>query len=545
MKSSCAPDHRHEIPPRGALAPDANSPRHGPRARRSGLATRKPAWHRPRQPWRGHRKVGRISATPADRTSAPPAAAIVPHASSPLSDRRRPVASLKPARAPWHARPALAARRAARAHAVPDRASRVCRNSQPSSGPATLKAARGNRRLLVRANARKHRRLAALAAERELRSGIDDLGVARGSALLLVRAVLFGLRILGALANRNLILRKQDIEPAPLTAKEAVDAQPRAMLGPRVLLPQIIVEEHDAAILEQRPAQHGIRQHVGCAVRTVDIHQVERARKTAKHHSALAGIDRYPVSPGRDVGFEYVAHLAHVELERNHILGAFESVDAVDMRALAGDDVLQQPTGRPALESADFQYAKAGLGLEFVQQASPDRDVLREPILAEVHCRGTFELADAVRRVSLKRASACGGGNASRRGSSCVRRSTGRGRTPSRPRFGPAPPPNHPSPRGRFRECHRSPRSEARRWCFAPQAGSSRARSCSGRGRSRRSPRRFAGQAPLKARRAGSSTVAPSALVRPRSSAARRRRYSRRGSFGGALGAGKSERPFS
>src|SRR5438270_4141951 len=117
-----------------------------------------------------------------------------------------------------------------------------------------LSAARGNCRLLVRVNASKQRRLAALAAERELRSGIDDLGVAGGSALLLerVRAVLFGLRILGALANRNLILRKQDIEPSPLTAKEAVDAQPRAMLGARVLLPQIIVEEHDAANLQQR-----------------------------------------------------------------------------------------------------------------------------------------------------------------------------------------------------------------------------------------------------------------------------------------------------
>src|ERR1700676_3688596 len=124
----------------------------------------------------------------------------------------------------------------------------------------------------------------------------------------------------------------------------------------------------------------------------------ERARKTAKHRSALAGIDRYPVSPGRDVGFEYVAHLAHVELERKHILGAFESVDAVDVRALAGDDVLQQPTGRSALESADFQYAKTGLALEFVQQARPDRNVLRKPILAEVHCRGTLERSDAVRR---------------------------------------------------------------------------------------------------------------------------------------------------
>src|ERR1700724_3792438 len=207
MKSSCAPDHRHEIPPRAALAPDANSPRHGPRARRSGRARRKPAWHRPRQPWRGHRKVGRNSATPADRTSAPPAAATVPHASSPLPDRRRPIVLRTPARAPWRVRSVLAARRAARSHAVPVHASRVCRNSQPSSGPATHKATRSNRRLLVRADARKHRRaLAALAAERELRAGIDDLGVARGSALLLdcVRAVLFGLRILGALANRNL-----------------------------------------------------------------------------------------------------------------------------------------------------------------------------------------------------------------------------------------------------------------------------------------------------------------------------------------------------
>src|SRR5450755_2029957 len=101
-------------------------------------------------------------------------------------------------------------------------------------------------------------------------------------------------------------------------------------------------------------------------------------------------MDRDAVAPRRDIGFEDLAHIAHVELERNHVLGALESVDAVDVRVLAGHDILEQPASRATLEGSDFQHAKTCLAFEFVEQTRPDGDVLRKPILAELHCCGCF-----------------------------------------------------------------------------------------------------------------------------------------------------------
>src|SRR6185295_11433198 len=120
---------------------------------------------------------------------------------------------------------------------------------------------------------------------------------------------------------------------------------------------------------------------LGGTVSAVDVDEIVPRREAAKNGAALADVDADMIAPGRHVGAETVEMRRGRAGQRLH--RDVEDIDAVQPRARAGHDVLEQPTGGAPFVTPDLESRQAGATLSIGEQRLPQGDVPAEPIFIE------------------------------------------------------------------------------------------------------------------------------------------------------------------
>jgi hypothetical protein len=192
----------------------------------------------------------------------------------------------------------------------------------------------------------------------------------------------------GGLDHRELVerLTPGDVEAIAVERRERVDAElggvERRIAGPRLL--QVVVADDDATRTSRMECEDKILEHVGGAMRAIDIDEVDAlARSDEARHEGERG-RRADVHLGgmrraEDVCFEF----APIAL---WVLAIGKGVDAMEAACRVLEQMFEHPERGPALVAADLDDGARDVGAPALRgkQLAPVIGVAREPIGREL-----------------------------------------------------------------------------------------------------------------------------------------------------------------
>lgn len=84
----------------------------------------------------------------------------------------------------------------------------------------------------------------------------------------------------GSFSDHHLVVLVEEVVPAAECGEERFDADGR--IACRILreaFPAIVIEDHDSVVLQEIECKHGVREDVLRFVRTINVHEIERAQR--------------------------------------------------------------------------------------------------------------------------------------------------------------------------------------------------------------------------------------------------------------------------
>ncbi len=156
-------------------------------------------------------------------------------------------------------------------------------------------------------------------------------------------------------ADENDVIALEQFVAALVADKEGVDARlgvEKGLVG--VSLPEVVVEGHHSADLEEVEGEHSVGKHITGGVRTVhidEVHAAERKFPQAFGTPSAPNLDAFG-RVGREVAAEGLPDGRFLSGLMFH--GTFPSIDAGDGALGAREDVIEKPAGAAAFEGANF-----------------------------------------------------------------------------------------------------------------------------------------------------------------------------------------------
>lgn len=185
-------------------------------------------------------------------------------------------------------------------------------------------------------------------------------------------------------ADENDVIALEQFVAALVADEEGVDAclwVEQGLVG--VSLPEVVVEGHHPADLEEVEGEHSIGKHIPRGMRTVHVDEVHAAeRKFSQPFAAPSApnVDAFG-RVGREVAGEGFPDGRFLSGLMFH--GTLPSINAGDGAFGTREDVIEKPAGAAAFEGAYFQKAEAGFGSVWSEVSLEAWNVSGEPINGE------------------------------------------------------------------------------------------------------------------------------------------------------------------